>query len=157
VSAAPGVRIRTAWRRLAPLPGGRSLFSRLIGFMAPYSGTIGARVELLEPGHAVLAMRDRHAVRNHLNSVHAIALANLAELTSGLAMMAGLPEGARGIPTGLSITYLKKARGPLTAEARFPLPDFSSDSEQQLEAEVRDQAGDVVAKAVVHWKIGPAR
>jgi acyl-coenzyme A thioesterase PaaI-like protein len=151
----PGERIRGTWRRLAPLPGGKTLFSHLIGWMAPYSNTIHARVLELEPGYAKLAMRDRHGVRNHLNSVHAVALANLAELSSGLAMLAGLPATARGIPIGLAVTYVKKARGPLTAECRCTLPDFSRETEFEVTARIADAGGDVVATATVRWKLGP--
>jgi hypothetical protein len=82
------------WRRLAPLPGGPWLFSRIFGFMVPYSGSVGPRVRVFEPGHAEVEIPDRRSNRQHLGSVHAIALMNLAEMTSGLAVMAGLP------PTG---------------------------------------------------------
>jgi nitronate monooxygenase len=96
--SAPGDRVRSLWGRLSGLPGGRTLFSFLFGKMAPYTGRLGARVETLEPGFCRVTLRDRRAVRNHLNSIHAMALANLAEAASGLAVVAALPPGVRASP-----------------------------------------------------------
>jgi uncharacterized protein (TIGR00369 family) len=151
----PGERLRSWWTRLAPLPGGRRLFSWLLGRMVPYTGTVRPRVLELRPGYARIAMADRRRVRNHLNSVHAVALANLAEVTSGLAMTLALPRGTRAIPTALSITYLKKARGLLTAEARCEPPAASGERDYDLESVITDAAGDVVARAAVRWRVGP--
>ena len=150
---APGGTIARWYNRLAPLPGGKALFSRLIGRMAPYTGSIGARVEELAPGYARWTMHDRRGVRNHLASIHAIALANLAEVTSGTAMLMALPPGVRGIVTGLSMEYLKKARGTLTAECRCEVPAFEDEIGLEVRAEVTDQSRDVVARAVVRWKL----
>ena len=49
---APGQTIRDSWRRLSPFPGGKWLFSRLLGWRAPYTGSMGATVVALEPGYA---------------------------------------------------------------------------------------------------------
>ena len=152
---APGRLLRDAWRRLAPLPGGRTLFSLMLGRMVPYTGALGARVQELEPGYARIMLRDRRGIRNHLGSVHAVALANLAEVASGLAMLTSLPEGVRGIVVHLGIEYLKKARGTLTAECRCSPPSGREET-VTVTADVMDAAGDVVARAEVRWLVRPA-
>ena len=148
---APGTAIALWWKRLSRVPFGKTLFSILIGRMAPYTGTMGARVEDLGPGYSRWTLRDRRKVRNHLRSVHAVALVNLAEVASGTAMLTALPPGTRGIVTGLSISYLKKARGTLTAECRCSVPTIDGETQYDVHADVLDASGDVVAKATVNW------
>ena len=153
--AAPGDTLRNAWHRLRPLPGGRRLFSWILRWMVPYSGTTHPYVEELAPGFVRVRMADRRGVRNHLHSVHAVALANLAELASGLAMTTALPPGVRGIVTRLTIDYAKKARGTLTASARVTVPAITAAEDHDFESQVTDASGEVVARATVRWRLAP--
>ena len=150
-----GGALRRIWHTLSPLPGGRLLFSRLLGLINPYTGALGAEFLELEPGYARARLRERRAIQNHLRSVHAIALMNLAEVVSGLPLMAGLPDDARGIPVHLDIDYHSKARGVLFAECRCDPPATSERQQKELTCSIRDDSGQEVATAHAHWIIGP--
>ena len=151
----PIAGLQHLWQRLQPLPGGAWLFSRILGWVVPYTGSIGANVKILKPGYAKIEMRDRRRVRNHLRSVHALALANLGEVTSGLAMLGALPADARGIPTKLTIEFFKKARGLLIAESHCSPPEIIEDTDFDVVTDIRDSEGDVVARTSVIWRLGP--
>jgi len=155
--AAPGARVLSLWRRCAGLPFGRALFSWMFGRQVPYSGSIGADVIELEPGHARLVLRDRGAVRNHLGSIHAVALTNLGELASGLAMTTALPAGVRGIVLRIETVYLKKARGTLLCDCRVTVPEVTGDLNHEVHAEIRDAGSDIVASVRVVWRLGLVR
>lgn len=148
-------RLMSAWKLLHNKPGGRRLFSFLVGRIVPYSGSIGAFVVDLRPGYACLTLKDRRKVRNHLGSVHAIALANLGELTTGLAAVSGIPPQMRSILRGLDVSYEKKARGLLTSTCTCPDMAPSENTEYSVTAQICDRAGDVVAVVNALWVIGP--
>lgn len=150
--------VRDAWDRMHKLPGGKRLFSLLVGRAAPYTGSIGARIDALEVGYARVTLRDRPSVRNHLRCVHAIALANLAEVTGNVAVFYALPDDMRFIVAGLSIEYLKKARGTLTAESRPPaLPSSKEKKEIEVIVEIKDSKGELCARTTLRTLIGPKR
>lgn len=158
-SAGPGERMRRAWQRWSPRPGGKWLFSRMIGWMAPYTGSIRARVEELSAGYCRVSLRERRALRNPFNSIHAVALLNLAEEASGLATLYALPPQTRGIITNLSIDYTRKARGKITAECRTdpPTEPLVEPVPHVAEVVLTNEAGETVATARATWTLAPAR
>lgn len=147
--------IREAWDRLGRVPGGKRIFSRFVGMAAPYTGTIGAEVVALSEGHAKVELRDRRAVRNHLRSVHAVALVNLAELTGNVALAYSLPDDARFIVAGLEIEYVKKARGTITGVCDCPVPTSNERHEYPVLVEMFDASNEVVARCTLRTLVGP--
>ncbi|MEZ4250127.1 MAG: hotdog fold domain-containing protein [Polyangiales bacterium] len=149
--------VREAWDKLHALPGGKAVFSKVVGRAAPYTGTVDARVEELRAGYARVTMRDRPAVRNHLRCVHAIALLNLAELTGNAALAYSMPDDARFIVAGMSIDYLKKARGTITGECECPIVTSSERHEYQVPVNLKNAKGEVVATVSLRTLVGPKK
>lgn len=146
-----GLNLLSLWKKLARLPFGGRLFSWFLGRMAPYSGTIKARIECFSAGHAVVSMPDRKKNRNHLHSLHAIALINLGEIATGLAVLSRVDGRGRGIVTGLRMEYLKKARGKITATATVDLD--VSNGEHIIQGQLVNEAGETVAVIYATWQI----
>ncbi len=141
------------WQRLERVPAGRTLFSFFLGRTARYTGTIGATVLEINPGYARVEMRDRPKVRNHLKSIHAIALMNLGEVTTGLAVLSLVDGQGRGIVSNLEMKYVKKARGTITGTCEAQIPDTPGSHDVLAEGMLKDEDGDTVAIATATWKI----
>ncbi|GIX34742.1 MAG: DUF4442 domain-containing protein [Lysobacteraceae bacterium] len=145
------------YRRLGRLSPSGWLFSKLVCLRAPYFGSIRPRVRQLEPGLCVAEMRQRRAVQNHIGTVHAIALCNLAELAAGLVTEVSLPPSMRWIPKGMEVEYLARARGILRATGRPAEPAVHAATAYALPVavEVRDAAGTEVFRARVRMWVTP--
>lgn len=150
-------RVLVLWSRLGGSAPGRWLFGLLVGRAIPYTGSVAPRVLELRPGFAKVAIRDRRAVRNHLRSIHALAILNLAEFTSGMALNIGLPENGRSILTRLEIDYVRKARGTITATCACDVPATLERKTYVLDVPVTDESGEVVALARPHWLVDVAK
>lgn len=149
--------VLSMYRRIARWPAGHWLFSRAVCFKAPYFATIAPRFVALEAGRCEVRMRDRRRVHNHIGTVHAIALCNLAELSAGVMTEATLPAGMRWIPRGMSVEYLKKAVGTVHAVAtpEQAIVESASGYEWPVAVQVRDAAGETVFKARITMWLSP--
>ncbi len=131
------------------------LFSTAIGLRVPYAATIRPRVRALEYGKTRVELPDRRGVRNHLHSIHAVALAGLGELAANMALMSTQPEAGRWIVREMRVEYLKKARGTITAVCEVEDVCWHRDGQLGGVATLRDGAGDAVARVHMEWKVGP--
>jgi len=149
--------ILSLWKTLHQYPLGRFIFNMGLRFKVPYTATIRPWVVEMSEGFVRVQMKDRRRVRNHLQSIHAIALMNLGEASTGLAVLSALPENTRAIITHLEIDFLKKARGKLEASARYAekVQGLTENRTTEVEAQIRNENNEVVARVKARWMIGP--
>ena len=142
------------WMRVNRLPGGDWLFSRTLCFKAPYFATIRPRVKKLAHGYCEVQMPKRRAINNHIGSVHAIAMCNMAELAGGLMTDATVTPAYRWIPKGMTVAYKHKATTDLVAVGRPAKPDepLSDGMEYPVSVSITDPQGrEVMTAEITMW------
>jgi acyl-coenzyme A thioesterase PaaI-like protein len=138
------------YEKLAPWPLGKRVFSLAYSAAAPYFLTIPASIGSVGEGRATATMAQMPWVRNHLGTVHAIALCNLAEFTMGAVAEATVPSTHRWVPKGMSVEYLAKARGKMHATATLALPEPLLDKQEvPVSIAVGDGSGATVFTAEI--------
>ena len=136
----------------------------LFAAAVPFAGFLGIEYDTVEPGRALLRLRDDPAKHNHIGTLHAGALFSLAESASGLAMMAGVAERLAGVTplaAKAEITYKKVARGDVTADARIEggvdavLATLDAEGRVRFPVvvDVADESGEVCAVVRVEWHL----
>ena len=155
MSAASSLKL---FRLLGRTAAGRWTFTRIICAKAPYFASISPLIEELAPGRCVVLLRDRRRVRNHIGTVHAIAMCNAAELAGGLATDVSIAPTQRWIPKGMTVRYLHKAKGTLTATASVAVPPADAPAQEaHALVEVRNAANELVFDADIVMWVSPRR
>jgi acyl-coenzyme A thioesterase PaaI-like protein len=136
------------------------MMSRIVPFNRPHGFSI---VELAEE-RVVTRASYRRSNHNHIRSIHACAIATVAEFSAGLMLLSRLdPTRFRLIMSKLDVDYLYQAKQDITAETGLsnaelqdrvlkPLEDAESHS-IVMETLVSDRDGNLVANVHTTWQI----
>lgn len=89
------------------------------GRNVPFMRTARLQFQDLSEEHAVLTLRNRRRVQNHIRSVHAAAVALLAETATGTLLTMNLPDDRVPLLKRMQVEYHKRAKGDLLAEAKL--------------------------------------
>jgi uncharacterized protein (TIGR00369 family) len=124
--------------------------SELIGRPVPFAEFLGIRIATLEPGAARLQLTLRPELLNSHHGAHGGVIMALADVALAVAAIArdGTAKGAYTVD--LSVSFLGPGQGTLVAEGRcLRLGKSLAFSE----GEVRDEQGELVAKAMGTFKL----
>jgi acyl-coenzyme A thioesterase PaaI-like protein len=148
--------VLATWRRMSRSAAGRYIFSRAVCWRAPYFSSIKPRFTVLEPGRCEVRIEKRRSILNHIGTVHAIAMCNMAELAAGAATEVSIPTSLRWIPKGMTVDYLGKATSALRATATIDAPRrLEAAREVPVHVQIVDRADQPVLSAVIRMWVSP--
>lgn len=139
------------YQKVTAQPFGHRIFSLAYMYKAPYFRSVRPAVLEMAPHRAVVQIRKRRAVHNHIGTLHALAIANGLEAAMGLLAEATVPSGMRWIPKGIQLDYLAKVPGDVRCVAETEPRDWGQQTPFQVDvrvsAHLRD--GTVVVRGTI--------
>lgn len=121
---------------------------------SPYVAYLGLQLTEMQPDIAILTMPFRDELVTIGTTVHGGAIASLIDTAAMVAAWSGAtaPSNGRGTTVGLTVNYLAAAQSEdLKAIARVLRRGRSL---VYLDVEVQNQAGTLIAKGLVTYKLG---
>lgn len=138
------------------------LLSTIIGRIVRFAGTAGTRVEKLTPNECIIVMRNKKKVQNHIGSVHAAAMALMAESATGFITGLSVPDSRILVIRTLELEYKRRASGDMKAVASFSDEQvaFIKNTEKgdiEVPIKITDSTGEETAVAKMVWAWTPKK
>lgn len=139
-----------------------TVISKIFGKVVPYVGTSGLLYEELTPERVVVSIKNQRKVQNHINNVHAAAMALLAETATGFIVGMNLPDDKLPLIKTLKVSYYKRTQGDMRAVATLSAEDIAR-IEREPKGEVlvpvivTDESGGEPIKCEMLWAWVPKR
>ena len=132
------------------------LLSRLFCSQVRFAGTANVRIQKLSSDEVRMSLANRRRVRNHIDGMHAAAMALLAESASGCMVGMNLPDHKLPLIKHLKVDYLRRASGGLRAiatltEAQRRAMVEEDKGEALVQVTMIDDAGGEPIRCEMHW------
>ena len=133
----------------------------------PFANHVGVVLGYIADGTATATLEQRTETSNHIQTQHAGAMFTLGEAASGAALAGALAPvilEVRPVASGATISYVKIAKGTLTAHAKTStagselLQTLKDEGKVafDIDVDIRDGAGDTVVEMKVGWHVRKA-
>lgn len=100
-----------------PGPVRRFLITKAFSSKVKFAGTTGIRIEKLNCDEAIIRLKNRRKVQNHIGGIHAVAAAVLAESATGIVFGMNVTDNSLPLLKSMHIDYLRRMQGDLLAQA----------------------------------------
>ena len=160
----PANRLAKSLGKLDRVPASLRTSARsfVLGRVVKFVGTAGLTIEELTPSRAVVSVKNRKKVQNHIGSVHAAAMALIAETASGFVVGMNVPDAAVPVIKSMHIDFVRRAKGSLRAvaelnEVQLKAIRTTERGEVTPTVTVTDEAGEVPVRCTMVWAWTPKR
>lgn len=144
--------------QLKVLPSGvrRLIINRTFGRRVRFAGTAGVQFDELSENRVIAFLSDARKVQNHIGTVHAAAMALLAESATGAVFAMNVPDTHVPLLRQMHVDYTKRAQGGLRAvatlsEATRERIRTENRGEIEVPVTVTDAAGSEPLQASMTW------
>ena len=139
-----------------------TLWSKAFGRIVPMVGTANIRYLEVDQDHVTVRIENTRNMQNHIQGVHAAAMALLAETATGFLTGLHVPDNRILLIKSLHVDYLKVAQGGLTATATLTAEQqsFIADNDKGellIPVTVIDDAGNAPIQCQMLWAWLPKR
>lgn len=138
---------------------------KALGNMSPFNRPLGAKLVEWDDRHALIEMKRRYRLRNHVGSIHAGALFTLGETCAGLVIVRNFPfEKFRPLMSDVRVTYSKQARGdvagrceitPDTVAAMKAVLDGGEIPTVEMVTTIFNREQETIAVVTTVWQVKP--
>lgn len=147
---------------LAPAPLRGAALSAILGRVVPFVGTAGLAVEELTEARAVISVRNRRKVQNHIGGVHAAAMTLVAETASGFVVGMNVPDDKVPVVKTIGMEFKKRAKGALRATATLTEEERAKmrtepKGEVNVQVSLTDEEGKEPIVVTMVWAWTPKR
>lgn len=127
-----------------------------------YAGTTGLAIEQWDQHSATVHCKNRLRVQNHIGSVHATAMATLAESATGMVFGLHVPDSHLPLLKSMKMEYKALSKGNLTAVATISQQQKLEISTTEkgstiIPVKVTDEEGKQPVQCAMEWAWTPKR
>lgn len=139
-----------------------TVISKILGKVVPYVGTSGLLYEEISPERVIVSIRNQKKIQNHINGVHAAAMALLAETATGFVVGINLPDDKLPLIKSLKVDYYKRTKGDMRAVATLDAADIARihsepKGEILVPVTVTDESGNEPIQCEMVWAWVPKK
>lgn len=132
------------------------LRNRVLGRAVPFTGTAGLNFVEMTPEQVVMAVPNVRRVQNHIQGVHAAAMALLAETATGMVVGMNVRDDCLPLAKTIHIDFKRRAQGGMRAVARLSaaqreLMQKNDKGEISVLVQVSDESGEQPIQCEFIW------